>query len=414
MSEEKKDNSNGPLPPLPGNLPILPQHIPDLPQDIQNEPSLEFNTVLSPQNTSLVTANTDYEMKFQGMEQTRNNLVKMLEEIQKNHEIERQMWEEKATFLNRDSQSLLDEFATRQLKEEEERAKRDAEMHTEKLKLEMSLKELETKLEEAREKVFLQALKSKEEEVTTMKLETAMKDVQLKNIRANAEREIEAIKIKMEANLSEKVLSLQKQYEEKLTDVYFKSSQKEKDLTGKIENLQSEKEALIKHAEFEKDRLTREYADKMIKKQNEINLLTSKIEHEKENFSKNISALQNELTSAKAKLLLDVANIKSEYENKLNQAKTMLPTLEGKIETMSSQIESEKKIASEKMKFKDDEIAALRKQFAEREELLKTEFEKQSVQNVNDKNRIEAELRRNVERIGEEYNQKINIIQNEK
>lgn len=436
MAKEKKNNLNGgPLPPLPngGGTPPGPEGIdspvsgPPIP-DFHGEDSLplpEFAPLPSAEPPAMPSSpftaptaaagpSVDYEKKFQEIEQARINMVKMLEEIQDKHTKEKHMWESKIASLEKESQVVLDDFASRQLKEDEQRAKMEEVARNEKIKLEKSLKELESKLEEAREKAFIQALKTKDEETTSLKLEAAMKDVKLKNAHENAAREIEAVKSKLSSDLSAKLLLLQKQYESKLADIYVKSSQKEKVLIEKVDNLQQEKESTLKQADHEKESMRREFNSKNMKAQNEINLLVSRLDETKENYTKSLMSLQGELASAKAQAVADIANIKSEYEGRLDQLKKVSSELEGKIVTLNSELESEKKIASENIRFKDEKITALQKQFADREKLLKDEFENRITQSNSDKNRIESELLQSLEKTRQEYSHKIAAVQDEK
>lgn len=426
MNEEKKDVFGGPLPPMPPDNNIVTPPSLDLPPSPQNVPSTfpsssfpppadsPFASGPQPVPFAMPSPSADYEKRFQEMDDARLKLSKMLDEIQSKHEKEKQLWEEKMESLQKDSQSVLDEFATRQLKEEEERLKKEAEIKEDKMRLELALKELETKLEEAREKTFLQALKAKEEEATAVRLEAAMKDVQLKSVKENASREIETVKTKLEASLAEKLLSLQKQYENKLAELYLRSSQKEKELTSKLESLQLEKETILRQADLEKEKISRELTDKIFKRQNEVNSLNSKLDDAKENYNKNLQIIQGELASAKAEILLSDAKVRADYELKLSRMRAVITETESKNVALGIQIESDRKIFAEKLKSKEEEISALQKQFLEREALLKTEYEKQVAGNSSDKNRLESEMKTSVEKLRGEYERKAELLQNEK
>jgi len=418
MNEEKKDVFGGlllPMPP-PSDNNIAPPPSLDLPPSHQNGspvniPSPSFS---QPTPFAIASPSADYEKRFQEMEEARLKLSRMLDEVQTKHEKEKHFWEEKLTSLQNDSQTVLDEFASRQLKEEDERVKKEAELKEEKLNAELALKEIQSKLEEAREKTFLQALRAKEEEATAVRLEAAMKDVQLKSVKENASREVETLKTKLEASLAEKLLSLQKQYENKLAEVYLRSSQKEKELVSKLESLQLEKETILRQADLEKEKISRELTDKIFKRQNEINSLLGKLDDAKENYNENLQIIQSELTSAKAEILLDDAKVKADYELKLNQMRFYVSEVESKHSALGIQIESDRKISAEKLKSKEEEIAALKKQFLEREILLKTEYEKQVSFNNIDKNRLETEMKSSVEKLRGEYERKTEMLQNEK
>ncbi|MFA5778750.1 MAG: hypothetical protein WC947_01260 [Elusimicrobiota bacterium] len=418
MNEEKKDVFGGNLPPMPPDNNIVTPSSLDLPPSPQNVPSTFISSASSfgsqPTQFAMPSPSAEYEKRFQEMEEVRLKLSKMLDEIQTKHEKEKQLWEEKMESSQKDSQAVLDEFAVRQLKEEEERIKKEAEIKEEKMRLELALSELETKLEEAREKTFIQALKAKDEEATAVRLEAAMKDVQLKSVKENATREIETIKTKLEASLAEKLLSLQKQYENKLAELYLRSSQKEKELVSKSESLQLEKETILRQADLEKEKISRELNDKIFKRQNEINSLNLKLDDAKENYNKNLQIIQGELTSAKAEILLSDAKVKADYEIKLNQFRSAVTEVESKNTALVIQMESERKISNEKQKSKEEEIAALKKQFLERESLLKTEYEKQVSFNNSDKNRLEAEMKSAMEKLRGEYERKTELLQNEK
>ncbi|MFA5857907.1 MAG: hypothetical protein WC955_02460 [Elusimicrobiota bacterium] len=294
-----------------------------------------------------------YEKKVMEMESSSEKLKDVLVDTEKKFNTERNVWETRVKDKQQELWSAKQDLESIKNRERVLRDTKDRELKDTRDKLENEIKGLEHKLVDIREKSWQQAMKSREEEMTAVRVEMAIKDSQIRAVREQKDREISELRERMERKMVEQLFHTRQEYETKLT-------------------AQDELVKQLKEELKEKERLLRE---------------------EQRLYNQRLHAKEEEILSYKNEYIIRETQTQGEYDSKLRELLSDKKSYEKELLNREKGYDKNVELWQEKIRIKDEEIAALKKHVEGRAEEVTAEYRFRIQQMEDEKHQLTGNIR---------------------